>query len=130
MNARSLQSCLTLCHPWTVASQGPLSWHSPGKDTWVVCHALHQGVSPPRNLLCLLQWQVVSLPLVSPAKPLIYYAEVIKISEGEKHYSRNCWGQWAKKRLQQNKWQMSKSQKGNFLKNWMTGKMCGYCLCS
>lgn len=25
MNARSLQSCLTLCHPWTVASQGPLS---------------------------------------------------------------------------------------------------------
>ena len=25
MNAGSLQSCLTLCHPWTVASQGPLS---------------------------------------------------------------------------------------------------------
>ena len=25
MNARSLQSCVTLCHPWTVASQAPLS---------------------------------------------------------------------------------------------------------
>ena len=78
-----------------------------------------RGSSPPRNLLCLLQWQVGSLPLASPAKPLIYYVEVIEISEGKRHYSRNCWGQWTKKRLQQNKLQMNKRvAKKLFFKKW------------
>ena len=45
-------------------------WDSPGENTGVGCHALLQGVfltqgSNPR-LLCLLHWQVGSLPLVPP----------------------------------------------------------------
>ena len=40
---------------------------SPGKNTGVGCHALLQGIFPIQgsnlNLLCLLHWQVSSLPL-------------------------------------------------------------------
>ena len=47
---------------------------SPGKNTGVGCHALIQGIFPiegsNRNLLCLLHWQVGSLPLTPPGKPL------------------------------------------------------------
>ena len=47
-------------------------WDSPGKNTGVACHALLQGIfltqGPNLCLLCLLHWQVGSLPLVSPAK--------------------------------------------------------------
>ena len=32
--ARSLQSCPTLCHPWTVAHQAPLSMGFSGQDYW------------------------------------------------------------------------------------------------
>ena len=48
---------------------------SPGKNTGGDCHLLLQGIfltqdSNP-NLLCLLHWQVGSLPLVPPGKPRI-----------------------------------------------------------
>ena len=48
-------------------------WASPGKSTEVCCCALLQGIfltqaSNPR-LLCLLHWQVGSLPLAPPGKP-------------------------------------------------------------
>ena len=43
-------------------------WDSPGKNTGVGCHALLQGIFPTQglnpHLLCLLHWQVGSLPLV------------------------------------------------------------------
>ena len=60
--------------PGTVARQAPLS---PGKNTGVDCHALLQGIfltqgSNP-HLLCLLHWQVDSLPLVPLGKPKIHY---------------------------------------------------------
>ena len=39
-------------------------WDSPGKNTWVGCHALLQGIFPTRGwnlcLLCLLHWQAGS----------------------------------------------------------------------
>ena len=35
MHAKLLQSCLTLCDPWTVAHHAPLSMDSPGKNTGV-----------------------------------------------------------------------------------------------
>ena len=50
------------------------AWDSPGKNTGVGCHALlqwiflTQGLNPP--LLSLLHWQMVSLPLAPPGKPL------------------------------------------------------------
>ena len=49
-------------------------WDSPGKNTGVGCHALLQGIFPTQRLnlclLCLLHWQVGSLPLASPGKLL------------------------------------------------------------
>ena len=48
-------------------------WNFPGKDTEVGCHFLLQGIFPTQGsnpqLLCLLHWQVGSLPLVPPGKP-------------------------------------------------------------
>ena len=48
-------------------------WNSLGKNTGVGCHALLQGIFLTQglilHLLCLLHWQVGSLPLVSPGKP-------------------------------------------------------------
>ena len=44
-------------------------WASPGKDTGVGCHFLLQGIFPTQRsyprLLCLLHWQVGSIPLAS-----------------------------------------------------------------
>ena len=54
---------------WIIAHQAPLS----GKNTRVGCHAFLQGIFPTQGsnlyLLCLLHWQVGSLPLVPPGKP-------------------------------------------------------------
>ena len=60
--------------PLTAACQAPLCpWDSPGKNTGMSCHALLQGTSPIQglnpHLLCLLHWQVDSLPLMPPRKP-------------------------------------------------------------
>ena len=48
-------------------------WDFPGKNTGVGCHALLQGVFPTQGLnprlLCLLRWQVGSLPVAPPGKP-------------------------------------------------------------
>ena len=45
---------------------------STGKNTGVGCHALLQGIFPTQGsnpcLLCLLHWQVGSLPLAPPGK--------------------------------------------------------------
>ena len=55
-------------------------WDSPGENTEVGSHSLLQGSFPTQDsnphLICLLHWQVVSLPLVPPGKPkfcLIYF---------------------------------------------------------
>ena len=49
-------------------------WDAPGKNTGAGCHALLQGIFPTQGsnpyLLCLLHWQVGSLPLVPPGKPM------------------------------------------------------------
>ena len=49
-------------------------WDSPGKNTGAGCHALFQCIFPTQRLnlclLCLLNWQVNSLPLVPPGKPI------------------------------------------------------------
>ena len=67
--------CVRLCvTSWTVALQAPLSMDSPGKNTGVGCPARLQGIfltqgSNP-HLLCLLHWQVGTLPLALPGKPI------------------------------------------------------------
>ena len=66
-----VRSCPTLQH---YGLSGP-SVHedSPGKNTGVGCHALFQGMFSIQGLnlrlLCLLYWQVGSLPLAPPGKP-------------------------------------------------------------
>ena len=61
--------------PWTVYCQAPLSMGFPSKNTGADCYFLFQGIFPiqPLNthLLCLLHWQVSSLPLVPPGKPIV-----------------------------------------------------------
>ena len=62
-------SCVQLCVTlWTVACQVPLSMNSTGKNTGVGCHFLLQGIFLTQGsnlgLLCLLHWQVDSLPLI------------------------------------------------------------------
>ena len=53
-------------------------WDSPGKNAGVGCHFLLQGIFPTQGsnlcLLCLLHWQVGSLPLAPPGKPFLVKA--------------------------------------------------------
>ena len=73
LGAKSLHWCPTL---WS-CGWGPTRlhcpWNSPGKNTAVGCLFLLQAIFPTQgsnlHLLCLLQWQVASLPLVPPGKP-------------------------------------------------------------
>ena len=65
------QLCPTLCDPRDCSPPGSsVNGDSPGKNTGVGCHALLQGVFLTQglnpHLLCLLHWQVGSLPLVLP----------------------------------------------------------------
>ena len=61
------QSCLTLWDPWTAAHKAPMSMEFSSKNTRVGCHFLLQGIILTQRsnlcLLCLLHWQVDSLPL-------------------------------------------------------------------
>ena len=63
------QSCLTLCDPmdWGSSARLLCPWDFPGKNTRVGCHFLLQGSFLTQrsnlSLMCLLQWQVDSLPL-------------------------------------------------------------------
>ena len=88
VHAKSLQSCLILCDPMDCSPPG-CSVHedSPGKNAWVLQGIfLTRGLNP--HFLCLIHWQVGSLPLVPPGKPqehslnhikstVIYYAFIL-----------------------------------------------------
>ena len=56
----------------------------PGKNAGVGCPALLQGnlpyQEPNLHLLCLLHWQVGSLPLAQPGKSQVLYKQVKYIS--------------------------------------------------
>ena len=74
LNWTKLKLCLTLCYPMDCSPPGS-SVHrdSPGKNIGMGCHALLQGIFPTQGsnlcLLCLLHWQLGSLPLGPPCKP-------------------------------------------------------------
>ena len=57
-------------------------WDFPGKNTGVGCHVLLQGIlliqRANPHLLCLLHWQVGSLPLAPPGKPWMVSDNVLK----------------------------------------------------
>ena len=65
------QSCSTLCNPMDCSPPGP-SVHGIFQ---VACHFFLQGIFPDQgsklHLLCLLHWQVDSLPLSHPGSPMV-----------------------------------------------------------
>ena len=68
MRAKSFQSCPTPCDPVDCSFARFLCpWDSLGNSTRIGCHALLQGIVLTQEsnlpLLCLLHWQVDSLPL-------------------------------------------------------------------
>ena len=65
VSAKSLHWCPTLCNPMDCSLPRLLcSWDFPGKNTGVGCHFLLQGIILTQGLnLCLLHWQMDSLPL-------------------------------------------------------------------
>ena len=75
MHSELLQSCPALCDP--------MDYSPPGSSVHGIlqarilenCHSLLQGIFPTQGsnlcLLCLLQWQVGSLPLVPPVIPAV-----------------------------------------------------------
>ena len=72
--------------------QVPMSMDSPGKNPGVGCHFLLQGIFPTQGLnpglLHLLHWQVSSLPLVSPEKPvtlLVFFSFPCYFSQSLSH---------------------------------------------
>ena len=60
----------------TIAARLLCPWNSPGKNTGVGCLFLFQGIfliqGSNSRLLCLLHWQVGSLPLVLPGRPVFF----------------------------------------------------------
>ena len=72
-------------------------WDSPRKHTRVGCQALLQGIFPTQGwnlcLLCLLHWQVGSLPLAPPGKPdhdCLAWSPVI-IANTARHRRKEVW---------------------------------------
>ena len=67
---------------WTATSQAPLSMGLSRKEYWsgLLCPPpgffLTQGSK--QHLLCLLHWQVGSLPLLPPGKPHPYWITILK----------------------------------------------------
>ena len=72
VEVESLSHVWLFATPWAVAYQAPFSWNFPGKNTRVGCHFLLQGIFLTQglnpHLLCLLHWQVDSLPIAPPGK--------------------------------------------------------------
>ena len=72
MHAKSLQSCPTLCDPWTVARQAPLSVGFSRQGHWGGLPALLQAIFPTQGLnprlLQLLQCRWI-FSTESPGKP-------------------------------------------------------------
>ena len=73
MCAKSLESCQTLWLYGLKPNRLLCPWGSPGKNTGVGCRTLLQGIFLTQglnpHLLCLLNWQAGSLPLVPPGQP-------------------------------------------------------------
>ena len=65
---------VSLCNTMDCSPSGLCPWDSLGKNTEVACHFLFQGIFLTQEsnllLLCHLHWQVGSLPLRSPGKPI------------------------------------------------------------
>ena len=96
-----LFSCIVMSNsfaaPWTVAHQAPLCpWDFPGKNIGVCFHFLLHGIFPTQGWnLCLLHWQVDSLPLSHLGSPfsslprLKRWADYLRLYEMRNQYAIN-----------------------------------------
>ena len=79
LHAKSLQLCPTLCSPPGSSVHGILQ----ARILQCVAIALLQGFFPTRGLnqchLCLLHWQVGSLPPAPPGKPICVYIHIYRL---------------------------------------------------
>ena len=73
-DAKLLQTCPTLCTPWTIALQASLTMGFSSKNTGVGNHFLLRGIFTTQgsnpHVLYLLRWQVSSLSLALSGKPV------------------------------------------------------------
>ena len=101
-----IQSCPTLCDPWTTACQALCHEDSPGKNTAVGCPALLQGIFPTQGLN----------PGVSPCKQILYYLS----QQGSPRilewvaYSFSRGSSWSRK------WTRVSYMAGRFFTSWAT----------
>ena len=98
LHTKSLQLCLTLCHPVDCSLPGS-SVHGILKARileW--CHAFLQGIFPTQGsnpyLLCLLHWQAGSSPLAPPGKS----HRPRKRMNIHRRYQDLCWCRYSKGR--------------------------------
>ena len=99
--AKSLQSCPTLCNPVDRSPPGSsVHGDSPGKNAGMGCHAILPGIFPTQGsnpcLLCLLPWQVGSLPRGPPVGSPVTWVkppQIHMVEEGDECEWRegNCW---------------------------------------
>ena len=90
------QSYLTLCNPWTIAWQAPLSIDTYRQEYWVGGHFLLQGISPtPEIKFIFSALRADSLQLTtwehhivgeSPKFPEAYF-----LIQDKNAYYQNCW---------------------------------------
>ena len=70
VHAKLLQLCLTVCDPWTVVRQVPLSMGFPRQEYSSGLRCPPPGDRPNHGLnlclLCLLHWEAGSSPLALP----------------------------------------------------------------
>ena len=80
---KSLRCVWLFLTPWAIAHQVPLSMEFSRQEYCSGCHALLQGIFPTQGLnlcrLCLLHWQVDSLPLTPPGKPQYFMYMVVTV---------------------------------------------------
>ena len=96
MRAKSLQPCLTLCDP--------MDCSLPASSVY----AFLQGIFLNQHLLCLLHWQVGSLPLVPPGKCRDLQRESFKSSEG--YWSAHVQDTWETTRKDLRSWYLGLPQ--------------------
>ena len=72
------QSCLTLATLRTGPASLLCPWNFTGKNTGVGCHSLLPDPGLELHFLGLLYWQVCSLPLKPPGKPILFNTHIQK----------------------------------------------------
>ena len=82
-------------HPWTVALQALLSMGFSRQECWSELPCPLPGNLPTQRsnpwFLCLLHWQVGSLPLAPPGSPIsLTKSKQMNTLEFRERYNRNC----------------------------------------